>query len=107
MAFTNDETWTVALLIDNDKGHYNKILQMAHTIWRAREYNPNVKDGICSPDQAARIELTQKLKGWVQNKLETHAMVNPTFLFTTSLAQQAFNRVDWKQLAENYLERIE
>jgi hypothetical protein len=84
----NMETWDVAAVSDNDRALYNAVTRIV----AAHE-----------GDEATR-ELADRLKDFFERKVEESD--ESAQLLTSQLVSSALSRVDWRELAEEWLREV-
>ena len=101
--WANYETWAVALWIDNEQGSYN------HRCDLAREASKQAKAGRSfTRKESAALILAELLKKWIDedNPLSgdnVRHSADPASLYT-DLLNAALSEVNWREIAENWLE---
>jgi len=107
--WTNYETWSVTLIIDNDEGLHDDARMLTQ---RAFD-NPRESQYWTTKD-ARRFTLADSLKEWVeehQPTIEEHQPViqggGPFSYLWGQLISAALSEVDWQEIAEHYLEDLE
>ena len=93
--WTNYETWNVALWIDNEEGSYNYWREITGQLKKEREYG--------SLDREASYYLSEQLKEEIcdQSPLARDASCY------SDLLGSALANVNWREIAENWLENLE
>ncbi|MCC0178420.1 hypothetical protein I4641_15690 [Waterburya agarophytonicola K14] len=86
--WNNYETWAVALWIDNDYNSYQYRCELVERV--KEEYEDEDERENC---------LTSSLKGWIE---EQNPIADTSSLFT-DLLNSALSKVDWQEIAENFL----
>lgn len=94
--YTNYETWSVSLWIDNDEGTYNYIQDSLTDI-----YNNAESSEYLNKDQSAIKEMESFLENWVEenNPIQDASMYS-------DLLGAAISSVNFYEIAENWLETI-
>lgn len=104
----NYETWSVALIIDNDRGLYNLRRDLIEQ-WatQAREEGPTYDWE--TPEQYTLREVAQNVRNWVEGEApESEAFAQNGFQYLWSqLLAAALSEVDWNELAEHWVAEVE
>lgn len=99
--WTNYETWSVALLLDNDEGSSAMRQEMAQQAW------DDAKAGDAYPSQtrlqAATYALQEALKEYHE---KNNPLANDNSVYA-QLLSGALSEVNWRELASNYLDEID
>lgn len=96
--YENYETFSIAVMLDNERSSYERWKETAKDIQEAAPNMPQVKDGIWTAEEAALFTLEDTLKAYYQ---ETHPMQNNSVW--SMLLNGALSRVNWREVAENIL----
>lgn len=92
--WTNYETWFVALWIDNDEGTHERRHEMA------REALDHAEPNALLPEMdTARYGYEQALEDWVEEMCDA-----PENGLAADLLTAALGRVDWREIAQNWIE---
>lgn len=65
-----------------------------------------VRDGICTVEQAEQFRLADMLKGWIELEIDDMSLDTFQGCVRAQLARCAFEDVDWDDLACHYLQRV-
>jgi hypothetical protein len=101
--WTNRETWATALHINNDEGLYNEAQAMAH------EYI-KIKDKSSIANEAWLFaQYAEGLEGWITELLDMEEVLSAPpaqrkALISMSSDIGSLYRVNWREIAENFLE---
>lgn len=88
------ETWLVNLHLSNDEGLYNMVLE------QAKAHVKNEAEEERSPD----FLLMEWLEDWVKMTCERSGQTDPWDLMTNDLMGAALSRVEWRTIAEHWIE---
>jgi hypothetical protein len=96
--WANHSTWAVALWIDNEPGTYETRRDMAREVIRDHEN----EDGDLDPEQKddAVSEFADRIQAFVENDM----MPDLGASLASDLLSSALSDVDWREIAENWLE---
>ena len=93
--YSNYETWATALWLDNDEGHHSHVRAMIAHSRDILSFNEHVTKA-----QAGRSWLQDALEDYTQEITLTED--TPANLASDLLAH-SLSRVNWREMAENYL----
>ena len=93
----NYETWCVALWLDNEPGTYDHANELARNAFDRAGAEPR---GRLTHEAAALINLAVALKGWVEDDLLPDLGAS----MAGDLLGAAISEVDWRAIAEHYIE---
>lgn len=96
----NYATWGVALVLDNDRAHYETVTQRRDQLRQGVDSHSNVKLGIWSVQEALRFELADFIKLLTEALCETDNMS----LMASQVIQAGLAEVDWDEIAIHYTE---
>ncbi len=96
--WSNYETWTVALWIDNEESRYRYWRGEAKRHQEVASESTQVQDGIWTKAEAARFNLADQLKN---DTLEGSPIEEPSVY--SDLLNAALSEVNWIEIAENWL----
>lgn len=109
----NYETWSVALIVDNERGLYEQRRYMARERWETAN-DDTVRPTYFTRSDAARYAFADALKAWVTDS--TQARIegygdddgNPSgpddfSMLASQLVGAALSEVDWTEIADNWL----
>lgn len=96
----NYETWSVALLIDNDQGLYEMVREWAQEETANAPQSEQVSDDIWSVSEAAKFNLADRIKNYVE---EENPLAEDVSMYS-QLLSGAISEVDFVEVAEHYLE---
>jgi len=94
--WSNYETWAIALILDNDRGTYEMMQEMRE---EAESY---AKDG-GSPALSTALVFSDMLKSFVEEIVEDD--LGKVSDFSSQLIHGAIGEVNWREIAENELEK--
>lgn len=98
----NYETWSVGLVIDNDQRTYSdRRFVVADAIGHARQSE------YWTADQARLYAVEDAIKDWIERAAEVTMQVNedePMSFLWSQLVSAALSEVDWRELAEHWIE---
>ena len=110
--WTNRETWATALHINNDQGLYNHRRELCRQAIKAAPHAPHIH----TLKQATLYALEDSLKEWIEGMAEDVFFPDPpsehlsdygVSLSTAKLGMfhdiGSLWRVDWKEIATNFL----
>jgi hypothetical protein len=96
----NYETWSVALIVDNDQGLYNErraIVRDAIENHKESEY--------WTEEEATRYGVADAIKEWIEGAAETDVVPDfPLSYLWSQLLAAALSEVDWHEIADNWIE---
>jgi hypothetical protein len=95
--WTNYETWSVALWIDNNQGSYSLSRSIAQDAWDEAK-----ADRILTREERARYDLSEALKNWI----EEGSPLDDASLYS-DLLSTALSEVNWDEIASHYLDEID
>ncbi len=95
--WSNNETETVAVWMDRDRGMQETVREIARDIW-----DNAAADEILTRQQAAWHSLSNVTKQLVKQE---NPLAEQASMFS-DLLDQAVSEVDWRQIAEYFLEGI-
>lgn len=101
--WANYETWSVALIIDNDEGLYDKRRQLvAEAAAKALEDRPDY----FTEAEAKRFLVADTVKEWITDASETVELndAQPLSYLWFQLIGAALSEVHWVELADAWLE---
>lgn len=105
--WTNYATWGVALVLDNDRGTYERAHELAEMVQRDAPASRQVKDGIWTAEQYARFELADLLKDYTEELCGLDGgdedYPEPTLMARQVIAAGLAD-VNWEEVAEHYFE---
>ena len=96
--WSNDETETVAVWMDRDLGMQETVREIARDIW-----DNAAADEMLTRQQAAWHSLSNIIKQLVKQE---NPLAEQASMFS-DLLDQALTEVDWRQIAEHFLESME
>lgn|SRR4030067_2655307 len=99
--YTNYETWCVNLWIDNDQGLYYQVQEMTQQIYDEAEESNDYNIYISKDNNALR-QLEDQLKDFIE---EMNPLTDTADMFS-DLLNSALSEVDWREIAENWLETV-
>ncbi len=99
----NYPTWAVNLWLGNEEHLYRCALELARGSVTVAPVLPQVLDEIWTVEQAARFNLADVLKSWVENDLAPDLGAT----FASDLLGWALESVDWHEIADAWLEQVE
>jgi len=96
--WTNYETWTVSLWLDNEEPTYRYWREVAAECRHEVGDSTQVCDGDCTVEEAASFMLAQKLRREITG---ASPLQNPSMYGDLLLA--ALNEVNWEEIALKWL----
>lgn len=96
--WSNYETWTVNLSINDTKSSQDHWREHAVKHWQAALNHQDVKDGKGTPQEIAGRNLSEQLK----EQISENAPLKQSGLYT-ELLNAALSEVDWYEIAEDLL----
>ena len=100
--YTNFETWSIALILDNDRELCTTWRGYAVQIKVEAANIPQVFEGIWTPEQGAIFTVADTLKDQFENQAEDLDLAPPF----GDLLSAALSAVNWQEVAEGLLEEI-
>ena len=100
--YRNFETWSIALILDNDEGMYKDIRAMIENIKKNIDKDDRVKDGIWTQDEGIKFCLSDAIKEYVESDI-TDEEEDMRYTFVETLVHCAMSRIDWDEIAESEL----
>jgi hypothetical protein len=102
--WTNYETWSVALIVDNDEGYQGMARDHAQDAW-----DDATAGGSFSREEQATFALADSLKGWITSPPEDGGLIPemPEAPLADQLLNGALSEVNWHELAGHWLADIE
>ena len=100
--WSNYETWCVHLWMTNEEGTYRYWREEASRCRKEARSCPNVRDGIWTVEIAERAELAEQMRDEVVDA----SPIEGASLFS-DLMNAALSEVDWREVAEAFLEELE
>lgn len=100
--WTNYETWSVALIIDNDESTQRFALELTRIA--VEEGEPSE---YWTEEQRRRYRTADMLKDWIEEQLETMRQpseTHPLSYLWSQLVIGALGEVDWHEIADHYLD---
>lgn len=99
----NYETWNVALWIGNDQGSSEYWRERAQSI-----YNDAEPSRIFTKTERAVLDLSDALKDEYEDQSQTILeSANATVSVWADLLGAALSEVDWREIAQHYIDEIE
>ena len=96
--WTNYETWVTALWLDNEQSTYSYWRDAARECRASAPLTENVKNGYLTIDEATRVTLARRL----EDEVSRGSPINEASLYADLLGA-AFQEVNWREIADNYL----
>lgn len=102
----NYETWSVALIVDNERGLYEQRREMARQAWDEAEPD---RSEYHTRSQGARYAFADALKDWVEEQVEVknegygQGDRDAWGMLCAQLIGAALSEVDWTEIADNWL----
>lgn len=96
----NFETWSTALIVDNDEALYRQRLELVAAV----EVKPSES---LTPVEARRYATAEALREWITGEVLEPTSDEPLSYLWTQLVDAALAAVDWAELAEAWLEELE
>jgi hypothetical protein len=104
--WTNYETWSVALIIDNDQSTHEmsrQIVREAIALGEPSEF--------WSEEQRRKYRTADALKAWVEEEAEVVtgmlSDLRPLSYLWSQLLSAALSDVVWEEIADNYLSELD
>jgi hypothetical protein len=101
--YKNYETWAVALWLSNEEYTDQIMNQLADEAVSGAPADTNVKSNIWTEREAARYNLSQTIKGWIEDDRDNQHGLRENDLYN-DLLNAALSDVDWAEVADQYLE---
>ena len=101
--YTNFETWSVSLALDNDRVFYNLSRAAAQQAKKDAKNAEQIKWGIWTSYQAELFLLTDTLKEFFEARVEDFDLPAPF----ADLLSGAVSSVNWGEIAQELLEEKE
>lgn len=97
--WTNYETWTVSLWLDNEETTYRRWREKAALCRLQAAEAAQVREGVWSTEEAAKLTLADQLKAQItlESPLQEPGMYG-------DLLSAALSEVNWQEIAERWLE---
>jgi len=99
--YTNFETWTIALALDNYRELYDLSRAIARLAEKDTKKAPQVLSGIWTRKEAARYLLADTLKEYFEIRAEDYFDLPAPF---ADLLSGALSSVNWGEIAQELLE---
>lgn len=105
----NYETWSVALIVDNDQDLYHTRHRMAQRAWLDAQTHPDHRRVFAklrfTRHEYAVVLLAQRAKEWVTEAVDLRLVgrSGDWWLLINQLVGGALSEVDWHELATNWL----
>ena len=96
--WSNYETWNVALWIDNDEGSYNYWWERSREILES-----DLSDDFAPRERKAVWLLADEIKATIE---DMSPLASEASLYSDLLGA-ALSEVDWREIAEHYLEEVQ
>lgn len=97
----NYETWSVALIVDNERGLYEQRREMARQAWDDAESD---RSEYHTRSQGARYAFADALKEWVEEQVSEQVTALSDFgMLASQLIGAALSEVDYVEIADNWL----
>ncbi len=96
--WSNYETWTVSLWLDNDEHTYRYWRDETRRVREEAGFDPRVRAGVWTVDEAARLNLAEQLKEEVTNAVPLRQAS-----MYTDLLNAALSEVDWLEIVDSWL----
>lgn len=104
--WTNYETWSVALIIDNDQGSYDYARELAQKAW---DETAHLDTEDREPE--AVYNLTDNLREWVTSPLDEGGLIEdrPEVIgyLGSQLMGAALSEVNWREIADHYITEVD
>ena len=97
--YTNHPTWAVALHLDNEQGTQEMMLEWANEAIEASTTDENTKEGIWTADDAAKFNLADRLKEFVE---ENNPCTEPDMY--SDIMNGVLGDINYNELATKYIE---
>ena len=97
--WSNYETWTVSLWLDNDEHTYRYWRDELKRHRNEARYDPRVRSGVWTEQEATRLNLADQLKDEV-----TDAMPLRQASLYADLLNAALSEVDWLEIVDSWLD---
>lgn len=96
--WSNYPTWCVNLWLANDEGLYHEALDVVRTAIE--------RPKLCMPTEAQQAvhDVADALKDWLETIGEADGLNPAEAGIASDLVTWAFNQVDWRELAESWIE---
>lgn len=103
--WSNYETWSVALVIDNDQRTYSESREIVRDAIQNGEPSE-----YWTEEDRKRFRVADALKDWVERSLEISTEpteAEPMSFLVSQLVSAALSDVNWTEIAENYIEEVQ
>lgn len=105
----NYETWSVALIVDNDEGLYHERRELVRDAAEAaRAEFDRTADRVADVEQYERWRVADVVKDWVESfaEIELEVGSTPMSFLWSQLVSAALSDVDWDEIASNWLSEL-
>ncbi len=96
--WANYETWTVSLWLDNDEHSYRYWRAEAQRYQKEAPFDPRVRAGAWTAEEAARLNLADQLKREIMDGV---TLRQPGMY--TDLLHGALCEVDWLEIVDSWM----
>jgi hypothetical protein len=98
--WTNYETWSCKLWLDNDQGSYNYWTETAQ-----QAYNDAEASKIFTKEEQAALDLAEMLKAHHEERAEE--WMGDQASFFADIFNAALSEVNWHEIAKHYIDETE
>ena len=101
--WTNYETWSVALIMDNDQGLYSMRCEQAQQLYNDAEPEWDWQ----SKEDKATNDLADWLKDFIVDEYAPDLSALPLGMLYGQLLSGALSDVNWQEIARHWIEEVD